>query len=97
MEVKGLMEFEQVGRYSVFPLLEELGMSVKVDRNYSFAFHHKFFLIDEKVVISGSFNPTKSAALRNNENILIIESEEVAAEYRQHFQSIGRKWWGRKF
>jgi len=97
VEVKGLSEFEQVGRWSVFPLFESLSMSVKVDRNYSFAFHHKFFLIDDAVVITGSFNPTKSAAQKNNENILIIESEEIAGEYRDYFQRMGRKWYGRKF
>ena len=34
-----------------------------------------------KVVVTGSYNPTASGTLRNRENVLIIHSPVVAAEF----------------
>lgn len=37
--------------------------------------HHKFCLIDSKIIINGSYNWTYHAATRNDENIMIITAE----------------------
>ena len=47
--------------------------------------HHKFFIIDNRTVITGSFNPSKNADNRNDENIVIIEDAEIAAEFLDEF------------
>ena len=39
--------------------------------------HHKVFIIDEEIVITGSFNPSKNADTRNDENILIINKKTM--------------------
>jgi phospholipase D len=43
--------------------------------------HNKIIIIDEKIVITGSFNFTKSAQERNAENVLIIHDAGVAKLY----------------
>ena len=43
-------------------------------------FHHKFLVIDGKTVVTGSYNWSPGAALRNMENVLIIQGNELVAE-----------------
>lgn len=50
--------------------------------------HHKVFIIDERIVITGSYNPTASGNERNNENVLIIHSEEVAQEFLTEYAAV---------
>lgn len=50
--------------------------------------HHKVFIIDNQTVITGSYNPTKSANERNDENILIIHDEDIALRYVEEFENI---------
>ena len=66
------MEYEQIGPYSKYPWFELKNLDVRKDKNYCFAFHHKFFIIDEKIVVTGSLNPTMAGFKKNRENILII-------------------------
>lgn len=47
--------------------------------------HHKYFVIDEKYVITGSANPTGSGYDYNDENILIIENEKIAKLYKEEY------------
>jgi len=49
--------------------------------------HHydKFAVIDNRIVITGSFNWTASAESRNNENLLVIFSPGFAKEYKKEF------------
>jgi phosphatidylserine/phosphatidylglycerophosphate/cardiolipin synthase-like enzyme len=57
---------------------------------YSFSktMHHKVFIIDNKTVITGSYNPTKNANERNDENILIIHDKKIAEKYLKEFERI---------
>ena len=47
-------------------------------------FHNKVMLIDQEVVIAGSYNFTNAAEYRNAENILFIRSKALAQQYEQH-------------
>lgn len=47
--------------------------------------HHKVFIIDDSIVVTGSFNFSNSAATRNDENLLIIHSESIANAYLSEF------------
>jgi hypothetical protein len=49
--------------------------------------HHKFCVIDDIIVINGSFNWSQNAE-NNNENITIVESEELAIQYIIEFNNI---------
>jgi len=42
--------------------------------------------IDRKIVITGSFNFTKAAEYKNAENLLIIQSSELAKVYTENWK-----------
>ena len=44
-------------------------------------------VIDNQVVVTGSFNFTNSAETRNAENLLILRSPELAQAYRDNWVS----------
>ncbi len=50
--------------------------------------HHKFAVIDDKLVIVGSTNWSDSGLFNNDENLLVIESPELAAQFSQHFERL---------
>ena len=52
--------------------------------------HHKVAIIDEKIVISGSFNWSPSAAYSNDETLVILHSAELA----RHFTREMERLWG---
>ncbi|AKI96973.1 phospholipase D-like domain-containing protein [Kosmotoga pacifica] len=47
--------------------------------------HDKTVIVDEKIVITGSANFTRSAWNRNRELVVIIESKEIANQFMKHF------------
>lgn len=49
--------------------------------------HNKVLIIDDRVVLTGSYNFSENAEL-NDENLLRIESEEVAAAYTRYFDAL---------
>lgn len=61
------------------------GIEVKIDQVSGIA-HNKVMIIDEYLVLTGSFNFTKAAQHRNVENSLHIKSEEIAKKYKENFQ-----------
>ena len=52
--------------------------------------HHKFAVIDNKTVITGSFNWSPSAAHINDETLLVIHSPQLA----KHFTREMDRLWG---
>ena len=50
--------------------------------------HHKFAIIDEHTVITGSHNWSASANYQNDETLLIIENPIVTAHYQQEFKRL---------
>src|SRR6266516_4693604 len=49
--------------------------------------HNKVMIIDDKVVITGSYNFSENAEL-NDENMLVIESPAIAAAYTRYFNRL---------
>lgn len=60
------------------------GMVVAVDWRPRIA-HNKVMVIDGAVVLTGSFNWTKSAEIANAENLLVVHSSKLAAAYAANF------------
>ena len=87
IEIKGIFEKQQNSQYSQYEKLSNL--NVKWDNN-KYKVHHKVFIVDEKIVIAGSMNPTISGDERNDENILIIYDEGMAKKFIGEFEKI----WG---
>ena len=82
--------FEKTGSSTEYSELGKMycaGMAVKRDENPSFL-HHKVIIIDEHIVITGSFNFSDNADESNDENVLIIDNPEIAALYLQEFNRI---------
>jgi len=45
-----------------------------------------FMIIDGSIVITGSFNFTKAAETKNADNLLIIQSQEIAKLYIENWK-----------
>ena len=52
--------------------------------------HHKFAVIDNKTVITGSFNWSPSAAHTNDETLMVIESPQLAAHFTREMDRMWR-------
>ena len=50
--------------------------------------HHKFAVIDNKKVITGSFNWSPSAAHTNDETLLVIHSPELVAHFSREMDRL---------
>jgi phosphatidylserine/phosphatidylglycerophosphate/cardiolipin synthase-like enzyme len=69
--------------------LAKAGIAVKVDNTLNHM-HNKFAVFDNKVVLTGSYNWTRSAALYNQENLLICNDQKLINEYSNEFEKL----WG---
>ena len=67
--------------------LEEVGITVEVSMQ-SRLLHDKFAVIDERSVITGSFNWTQSAENRNRENLVILDCPDVAQSFIAEWELI---------
>lgn len=76
---------QQSEKYSSADFVSRAGISTYIDSAHSIA-HNKVMIIDDKKVITGSFNFTKSAEQSNAENLLIIESPSVARVYLSNWK-----------
>ncbi len=86
--VAGVMEKSGTGsQYSKYSSMSQNRVGIRLESSKRLM-HHKFFIIDNETVITGSFNPTKNADERNDENIIIIRNREVALEYYSEFAGI---------
>ncbi|MCP4134342.1 MAG: hypothetical protein GY754_25430 [bacterium] len=63
------------------------GLPVKLDKN-RYTMHHKVIIIDDEQVITGSFNFSKNANLKNDENTIIIKNRSIAEKYVQEFNRL---------
>lgn len=50
--------------------------------------HHKIIIIDQEIVITGSFNFSKNATDKNNENLVIVNDPEIAEIYLKEYQRL---------
>lgn len=72
-------------RYSAISYLSESGVPTYIDDKHAIA-HNKIIIIDGETVITGSFNFTNAAEEKNAENLMIINSEELAKIYTANFK-----------
>jgi phosphatidylserine/phosphatidylglycerophosphate/cardiolipin synthase-like enzyme len=63
-----------------------MGIPVFIDDKHAIA-HNKIMIIDDRVVITGSFNFTKAAENKNAENLLILDDlPDLTRAYQDNFQ-----------
>jgi cardiolipin hydrolase len=67
--------------------LSKAGISVKMDKT-SDHMHHKFMIVDNEAVLSGSYNWTRSAAKFNHENVVVLKEEEMVKSFMAEFDKL---------
>lgn len=77
-------------KHSTHQLLREQGIEVKTE-NYAGKMHSKSVIIDDRYVIIGSMNLSKSGNSKNDENVLLIENPRIAKYYKNFFLYVWNK------
>ncbi len=91
IKVHGVVESRNAnGTGSDYEALRKAGVDVLKDGN-PYMMHHKVIIIDQNIVITGSYNFTASAANKNDENVLIIHSPALAQQYTEEFKKVYRQ------
>lgn len=87
VDVKIILDKSQVTqKYSSATFFANQGFDMHIDIKHAI-YHDKVMIIDDKTVITGSFNFTKAAEEKNAENVLIIrDNPKLAKLYTQD-------WW----
>jgi len=97
VHVEGIFERSSISKYSAYKRLSfQLRNDSKGDsRNHSILkdcskgkMHHKVFVIDKKIVVTGSFNPSSNADKNNDENMIIINDAKVAENYIKEYERL---------
>ena len=84
---KNGLEYDiQPGR-GQFSLLIGAGIEVKDDAR-SALMHNKFWIFDQKIVWTGSTNITVNGIFKQNNNVLVIRSSDIAFAYEREFQEM---------
>lgn len=68
--------------------MQDEGVPVRDDGDNAGYMHHKFIVIDERYVWTGSYNPTYNGAYKNNNNVIWIDSEPLAYNFTQEFREM---------
>jgi len=67
--------------------LREAGVFVRA-RKKQYLMHHKFALVDGKVLVNGSFNWSGQAVMANNENVVITNQENIVGKFVEEFERL---------
>jgi hypothetical protein len=66
------------------------GVFLEIGGNYN-TMHHKFCIVDHKILLQGSFNWTKKANESNNETLLVIKEDyQSIHEFNEEFERLKR-------
>jgi phosphatidylserine/phosphatidylglycerophosphate/cardiolipin synthase-like enzyme len=86
--VQGVFEARNAhGTGAEFEALEAQGLEVLEDGN-CYTMHHKVIIIDEQTVITGSYNFSQRAEDTNDENLVMIDSPELARQFLDEFERV---------
>jgi len=86
--VQGVFESQNAGGSgSVFGRLRQGSVDVLEDGN-CYILHHKVIVVDERTVITGSYNFTSSAERDNDENLVIVDDPVLARAYLDEFERV---------
>jgi len=82
----GLDYDTQPGR-GQFSLLQVAGIEVK-DDDRSALMHNKFWIFDQQITWTGSTNITVNGIFKQNNNVLVVRSPEIAFIFEREFQEM---------
>jgi phosphatidylserine/phosphatidylglycerophosphate/cardiolipin synthase-like enzyme len=85
VDVKVVVEREQAEvEGSEYGRLLKAGVDVRLDGN-KYLMHHKFMVVDGKIVVTGSYNWSYGAEENNDENMIVVSNPDVARLYEKEF------------
>ena len=82
--------FETTGSntsFSEYGKMKQQKLDVYQDGN-PWVMHHKVIIVDERIVIFGSFNFSDNADKDNDENLLIVDNPEMARAFKAEFDRV---------
>lgn len=87
--VRGVLDAyqESAGIGGEYQRFHQSGLDVFLDVHPE-KLHHKVIIIDDRIVVTGSYNLTKSAEIQNDENTLVIHNQEIARVFLGEFEWI---------
>ena len=74
--------------------LASLGLQVATNDTKGKLMHHKFVVIDDRVLMNGSLNFTTQAVSRNDENLVVTRSRRIVAAFRNKFDALWAEYCG---
>lgn len=90
VDVKVIMDGSEAttDNVAVLPILNQSGIPLKIYTPLNGILHDKIAIIDGEVVVTGSYNWSYSADDFNDENLLVLRSTSLAAQYEADFQTL---------
>jgi len=88
VKVRLYLDKDQVDyKYSQSRFLVQKGIKTRISSN-KYIMHNKFAIIDNRILLTGSYNWTFSANNRNDENLMVIDDPEIIARYQNQFEKL---------
>ena len=88
VKIRLYLDKEQVDyKYSQSRLLVQKGIKTRVSTN-NYIMHNKFAIIDNRILLAGSYNWTFSANNRNDENLMVIDDPEIIEIFQNQFEKL---------
>ena len=88
VKVRLYLDQDQVDyKYSQSRFLVQKGIKTRISTN-NYIMHNKFAIIDNRILLTGSYNWTFSANNRNDENLMVIDDPEIIALYQNQFEKL---------
>lgn len=89
LTVAGVMDEEQISsnQGTEYDPFKQAGIDVRIDGNAG-QMHHKVFILDEKIVVLGSYNFSQNAEVRNDENLIIVYNPIIAEQFMMEFERV---------
>jgi phosphatidylserine/phosphatidylglycerophosphate/cardiolipin synthase-like enzyme len=85
VKVRLYLDKDQVDyKYSQSRFLVQKGIKTRISSN-NYIMHHKFAIIDNRLLLTGSYNWTFSANNRNDENLMVIDDPEIIEIFQNQF------------
>jgi len=73
--------------YSISRFLVQKGIKARISSN-KYIMHNKFAIIDNRILLTGSYNWTFSANHRNGENLMVIDDPEIIEIFQNQFVNL---------
>jgi len=88
VKVRLYLDKDQVEyQYSQSRFLAQKGIKIRISSN-NYIMHHKFAIIDNRLLLTGSYNWTFSANNRNDENLMVIDDPEIIEIFQNQFVNL---------